>query len=85
MSDTFTLTISSPLRIGASKPYFNKWDIVTAAGGRGIVIRVSNEGVGYVGATKMTIYPYPNIKKKWIFRLWFKWLKLRVWIGDFYK
>lgn len=82
MSETFTLTMSRPLKIGFTPPDFKKWDEVSAGDDKGIVIRVRWVSIGTLS---YTIHPRKTFNKAWKYRLWFKWLKLRVWIGDFYK
>lgn len=82
MSETFTLTMSHPLKIGFTPPDFKKWDEVTAGDNKGIVIRVRSHGLG---AVTYTIHPRKTFKWGWIYYIWLNWLKLRVWIGDFYK
>lgn len=87
---TYLMTNSKPLKIGLNSPDFRKWETIKAAGKgqEGIVIRVKNISIdshGYLNSVQYTIYPKRQFKKKWKFKLWFKWLKLRVWIGDLYK
>lgn len=82
MSDTFTLTISHPLKIGFTPSDFKMWETVTAGGDKGIVIRVRSNSVGSV---TYTVAPRRSFNKAWKYWLWFKWLKVRVAIGDLYK
>lgn len=86
MSDTFILTTSKPLRTGLNEADFRKWEIISVGGsGRGIIIRVQNTGIGFHSQVEYTVHPYKKFSKKWKQRLWFKWLKIKVWIGDLYK
>jgi hypothetical protein len=78
-----TITTSKPLKLGVNLPDYEKWDVV----GESIVIRIKNNGEGYKMAFSITytMYPYKRFRKQWKQKLWFKWLKLKVWIGDLYK
>jgi hypothetical protein len=81
-----TLTKTRPLKVGLNSPDYRKWDIVKFSKGmESIVIRVKNVGAHMNHSVQYTLYPYKRGKSKIGHWLWFKWLKLRVWIGDFYK
>lgn len=86
---TMTLTIQNRLKPGLNLPDFRKWDVIKAHsnGEEGIVIRVRLSKIPSLDTNTVayTIHPYKRFSKKWRFRLWFMWLKLRVWIGDLYK
>ena len=80
---TYTITQSYQITVGLNNCPFKKWDIIRhSANNEAIVIRVSGK---WPGQTSATLYPYKRHNKKWKHWIWFKWLKLRVWIGDFYK
>lgn len=61
-----------------------KWDVILIASTthKGIVIRVRHEKPGIVSCT---VRPHKVYKKKLVNWVMFKILKIRVWIGDFYK
>lgn len=67
-----------------STPALRKWDVVkNFPSEEGIVIRIKFSKTNH--CHDYTLHWYKRHKNKFIHKLWFKWLKLRVWIGDFYK
>ena len=81
---TYTVTQTRELKAVFNECPFKKWDLykLTRTGTEQIIIRVGGK---FPGQTTATMHPYKRHNKKWKHWLWFKWLKLRVWIGDLYK
>ena len=77
MRKEFTITV----RQGSSRGDFapRKWDIVkiNSSGREAIVI---NEAVKNETMANIRLYPYKRKKTKLGKWVWFKWLKLRIWL-----
>lgn len=80
MKKEFTITLKAGSLRGDFYP--KKWEIIkiNSNGSEGIVISEPYYGISNT-IKQYSIYPYKRKKTKFGKWLWFKWLKLRIWLG----
>ena len=67
------------ISIGVVGEPYRKWDIIRIAGSNQLGIIIGIDLDNKLGA-EYSIYPYTTPKNKFLRRLKFQWLKLRVWL-----